>query len=61
MRKFKSFQDKGWLAISYPNNSSVIRQKDKFQNGHNKKAKHPNIPKRQTFLTPSDVRVGFKG
>ena len=33
-------------------NSSVIRQKGKSQNGCFKKAKHAKISEKQTFLTP---------
>ena len=61
MRKFKSFQDKGWLAISYPNNSSVIRQKDKFQNGHNKKAKAPKYSEKANISYSLRRTCWFQG
>ena len=41
-----------FLSRNQTNISSVIRQKGESQNGCFKKAKHPKISEKQTFLTP---------
>ena len=39
-------------AENFVDKSSVIRKKEEFQNGGNKKSKHAKFSEKRTFLTP---------